>query len=115
MAHRLRRRPRHRWPARAAEGRTLADELAWPAATPPTWRHDIQHVAIGMSATHRAAVRTGLPHAGVVVGRFHVVQLASKGLLHGPAPHHRRGQGPATASLRRARVHLRTAQPRSPP
>ena len=31
-----------------------------------------------MSATYRAAVRTGLPGAIVVVGHFHVVQLANK-------------------------------------
>lgn len=31
-----------------------------------------------MSATYRAAVRTGLPHANVAVDHFHVVQLANK-------------------------------------
>ncbi|MFE4424862.1 transposase [Streptomyces sp. NPDC056817] len=41
---------------------------------PPT----IGHVAIDMSATYRAAVRTGLAHATVVVDHFHVVQLANK-------------------------------------
>ncbi|MFE0645946.1 transposase [Streptomyces sp. NPDC058877] len=38
----------------------------------------MRHVAIDMSATYRAAVRTGLPHAIVVVDHFHVVQLANK-------------------------------------
>ncbi|WP_394816051.1 transposase [Streptomyces gibsoniae] len=31
-----------------------------------------------MSATYRAAIRTGLPDAIVVVDHFHVVQLANK-------------------------------------
>lgn len=31
-----------------------------------------------MSTTYRAAIRTGLPHATVVVDHFHVVQLANK-------------------------------------
>lgn len=35
-------------------------------------------MAIGMSISYRAAVRTGLPHATIVVDHFHVVQLANK-------------------------------------
>ncbi|MFF7393188.1 transposase [Streptomyces scabiei] len=35
-------------------------------------------MAIDMSTSYRAAVRTGLPHATIVVDRFHVVQLANK-------------------------------------
>ncbi|WP_412775449.1 transposase [Streptomyces mirabilis] len=31
-----------------------------------------------MSTSYRAAVRTGLPHATIVVDHFHVVQLANK-------------------------------------
>ncbi|MGW3956040.1 ISL3 family transposase [Streptomyces sp. NPDC004752] len=60
------------------EGRTVADVLAWLAATPLTWRKSIEYVAIDMSTTYRAAVRTGLPHSTVVVDHFHVVQLANK-------------------------------------
>ncbi|MGZ0198796.1 ISL3 family transposase [Streptomyces sp. RM1] len=60
------------------EGRTLADVLAWLAATPLTWRKSIEYVTIDMSATYRAAIRTGLPQATVVVDHFHVVQLANK-------------------------------------
>ncbi|MEU2159332.1 ISL3 family transposase [Streptomyces sp. NPDC019396] len=60
------------------EGRTVADVLAWLAATPPIWRKNITHVAIDMSSTYRAAIRTGLPDAIVVVDHFHVVQLANK-------------------------------------
>jgi len=52
------------------------------AALSPTcsWRNSIRHVAIDMSATYRAAIRTGLPNAVVVVvvDHFHIVQLANK-------------------------------------
>ncbi|MEJ8639845.1 ISL3 family transposase [Streptomyces sp. MS2.AVA.5] len=60
------------------EGRTVADVLAWLSTTPLTWRKNIRHVAIDMSAAYRAAIRTGLPDAIVVVDHFHVVQLANK-------------------------------------
>jgi len=58
--------------------RTVADVLAWLSTTELNWRKSIRYVAIDMSATYRAAVRTGLPHAIVVVDHFHVVQLANK-------------------------------------
>ncbi len=60
------------------EGRTVADVLAWLATTPLTWRRSIKYVAIDMSSTYRAAVRTALPHATVVVDHFHLVQFANK-------------------------------------
>ncbi|GAB2954114.1 ISL3-like element ISMsm4 family transposase [Streptomyces pseudoechinosporeus] len=60
------------------EGRAAGDVLAWLAGTPLAWRQAIRFVAIDMSPSHRAAVRTGLPHATVVVDHFHVVQLANK-------------------------------------
>ncbi|PWI06965.1 ISL3 family transposase [Streptomyces sp. NWU339] len=60
------------------EGRTVADVLAWLATTPLNWRKSIAYVAIDMSTVYRAAVRTALPHATVVVDHFHVVQLANK-------------------------------------
>lgn len=52
--------------------------LAWLATTPLPWRQAIAFVAIDMSPSYRAAVRTGLPQATVVVDHFHVVQLANK-------------------------------------
>ncbi|WP_200835519.1 transposase, partial [Parafrankia sp. Ea1.12] len=52
--------------------------LAWPADTPLTWRQGVRFVAIDMSPLCRAAIRTGLPQATVVVDHFHVVQLANK-------------------------------------
>ncbi|CAL9331501.1 ISL3 family transposase ISMsm4 [Streptomyces sp. enrichment culture] len=60
------------------EGRTVADLLAWLSTTSLTWRRNITHVAIDMSATYRAAIRNGLPDAIVVFDHFHVVQLATK-------------------------------------
>ncbi|WP_217214972.1 transposase [Streptomyces sp. AC550_RSS872] len=60
------------------EDRSVADVLAWLATAPLTWRKSITHVAIDVSATYRAAIRTGLPHTRVVIDRFHVVQLANK-------------------------------------
>jgi transposase len=60
------------------EGRAPSDVLAWLASTPLEWRRQIRYVAIDMSAGYRAAVRTGLPHATIVVDHFHVVQLANK-------------------------------------
>lgn len=60
------------------EGRAPSDVLAWLAGTDLQWREQIRYVAIDMSAGYRAAVRTGLPHATVVVDHFHVVQLANK-------------------------------------
>ncbi|MBC2906899.1 transposase [Streptomyces cupreus] len=68
------------------EGRTVADVLAWLATTPLAWRKSIEYVAIDMSATYRAAVRTGLPHATVVVDHFQVVQLANKMLSTAGGP-----------------------------
>lgn len=59
------------------EGRTDADVLAWVATTSLDWRRGIGYLAIDMSATYRAAIRIGLAHATVVVGHFHVVQLAN--------------------------------------
>ncbi|MFE2672902.1 transposase [Streptomyces hygroscopicus] len=60
------------------EGRAPSGVLAWLAGTDLRWRRQIHYVAIDMSAGYRAAIRTGLPHATVVVDHFHVVQLANK-------------------------------------
>ncbi|MFF3460690.1 ISL3 family transposase, partial [Streptomyces sp. NPDC002730] len=60
------------------EGRGAADVLARLSTTPLAWRKNIRYVAIDMSATYRAAIRTGLPDAVIVVDHFHVVQLANK-------------------------------------
>ncbi|MEU0413526.1 transposase [Streptomyces griseorubiginosus] len=41
----------------------------------------MRHVALDLSATYRAAIRTSLPQAIVVVDHFHVVHLANKMLF----------------------------------
>ncbi len=60
------------------EGRAPSDVLAWLSTTPIEWRRAIRYAAIDMSTGYRAAVRTGLPPATIVVDHFHVVQLANK-------------------------------------
>lgn len=60
------------------ESRTPSDVPAWLATTPLPWHRQIRYVAIDMSPGYRAAVRTGLPQATIVVDHFHVVQLANK-------------------------------------
>ncbi|MFE6406542.1 transposase [Streptomyces sp. NPDC057837] len=70
MAHRLRGALGAGGLPGQVEGRRVAEVLAWLATTPLAWRKSIRHVAIDMSATYRAAVRTGLPHAIVVVDHF---------------------------------------------
>ncbi|WP_369333481.1 transposase [Streptomyces cahuitamycinicus] len=78
MAHRVRRRTRLRWAARPGRGphrrrraglaRHHTPDLAQER---PARRHRyVVHL--------RAALRTGLPHATVVVDHFHVVQLANR-------------------------------------
>ncbi|CAM5671402.1 transposase [Streptomyces viridochromogenes] len=57
------------------KGRTVAGLAVHDA---PGLEKGIRHVAIDMSATYRAAIRTGLPDAIVVVDHFHIVQLDNK-------------------------------------
>lgn len=60
------------------EGRSGGDAGAWLAARTPQWRESVAVVAIDMSSAYRAAVREHLPHATLVVDRFHIVQLANQ-------------------------------------
>ncbi|CAG7645437.1 transposase [Actinacidiphila bryophytorum] len=60
------------------EDRSVADVPAWLATTPLTWRKSTTRVAIDVSATYRAAIRTSLPPTRVAVDHFHVTQLANK-------------------------------------
>ncbi len=62
------------------EGRTAAAVSAWIEAQSPAWRVGVQVVAIDMCTVFKAAVRTSLPHATLVVDRFHVAQLANAAL-----------------------------------
>jgi transposase len=62
------------------EGRTAASVCAWIEAQGPGWRAGVQVVAIDMCTVFKAAVRAGLPHATLVVDRFHVTRLANAAL-----------------------------------
>ncbi|MER5218529.1 transposase [Streptomyces sp. NPDC002838] len=79
MAHRLRGRFRRPGPARAGRGPRplgragLAVHHPAAMASAGPLRRD-RHVPPG----YRAAIRTGLPNATIVVDHFHVVQLANK-------------------------------------
>ena len=99
----------------SARSRAAPSPMSWPwlSSTPLTWRKNITHVAIDMSATYRAAIRTGLPDATVVVDHFHVVQLANKMLstLRSRATAEARGRGGrASDSERKARRLLRNRE-----
>lgn len=62
------------------EGRTAATVSGWIEAQSAVWRAGVETVAIDMCTVFKAAVRTSLPHAVLVVDRFHVAQLANAAL-----------------------------------
>lgn len=62
------------------EGRTAAAVSAWIEAQSPAWQAAVQVVAIDMCTVFKSAIRTSLPHATLVVDRFHVAQLANAAL-----------------------------------
>jgi len=59
------------------EGRTSAATIAWLNAQPESWRAEITHVSIDLSASYAKAVREALPNALLVADRFHLVALAN--------------------------------------
>lgn len=59
------------------EGRTAKSVSAWIKAKTPERRAGVRFVAIDMCAIFKSAVRTSLPHAILVVDRFHIAQLAN--------------------------------------
>jgi len=59
------------------EGRTSAATIAWLNAQPESWRAEITHVSIDLSASYAKAVREALPDAVLVADRFHLVALAN--------------------------------------
>jgi transposase len=78
VAHRVCRPHRGSGPAGAGRRRSSGDAGSWLAARTQQWRDGVAAVAIDMCSAYRAAVRKHLPHATLVVGHFHVVQLANK-------------------------------------
>nr|AAA79335.1 putative transposase [Nocardia asteroides] len=59
-------------------GRTSAVVIDWFDARDETWKAQITHVAIDMSSVYAKAVREALPHAQLVVDRFHLVKKANE-------------------------------------
>jgi transposase len=59
------------------EGRNAASVTTWIEARGRMWCDAVRTVAIDMCTVFKSAVRTSLPHATLVVDRFHVAQLAN--------------------------------------
>ncbi len=59
-------------------GRTSKVLIEWLQAQDPDWLAGITHVSMDTSATYARAARLALPHATVVVDRFHLVALANR-------------------------------------
>jgi transposase len=62
------------------EGRNAASVSAWINKQTRDWRAGVRVVAIDMCTVFKAAVADSLPHATLVVDRFHVAQLANTAL-----------------------------------
>ena len=52
----------------------------WLDAQGQAWKNTVAFVAIDMCTAFKAAVRTALPHAVLVVDHFHLAQLANQAL-----------------------------------
>lgn len=59
-------------------GRSAKPVSDWLAEHDPAWRAAITHVAIDMSTTYAKAARDALPHAQLIVDRFHLVKRANQ-------------------------------------
>ena len=59
-------------------GRSAAAVLDWLHARDEQWRRQITHVTIDLSSVYAKAVREALPHAELVVDRFHLVKKANE-------------------------------------
>jgi transposase len=59
-------------------GRNSAAVIAWLEEQDPDWRAAITHVSMDTSATYARAARLALPHATVIVDRFHLVAIANR-------------------------------------
>ena len=59
-------------------GRSSKTVIDWIEAQTDAWRAGITHVAIDTSATYAKVVREALPHAIVILDRFHLVALANR-------------------------------------
>lgn len=59
-------------------GRSAKPVIDWLGERDQAWREQITHVAIDMSVTYAKAARDALPHAQLIVDRFHLVKRANQ-------------------------------------
>lgn len=59
-------------------GRAARPVTDWLDKREPAWKANIEFVAIDMSATYAKAAREALPHAQLIVDRFHLVKRANE-------------------------------------
>lgn len=59
-------------------GRSAKPVSEWITERDPAWRNAITHVAIDMSVTYAKSARDALPHAQLIVDRFHLVKRANQ-------------------------------------
>jgi len=59
-------------------GRNSKSVIEWIEQQSDSWRAGITHVAIDISSTYAKVVREALPHAIVILDRFHLVALANR-------------------------------------
>ena len=59
-------------------GRSAKPVADWLGERDPAWRAAITHVAIDMSVIYAKAARDALPHAQLIVDRFHLVKRANQ-------------------------------------
>jgi transposase len=59
-------------------GRSATPVIDWLGERDHTWHASITHMAIDMSATYAKAARDTVPHAQLVVDRFHLVKRANQ-------------------------------------
>jgi transposase len=59
-------------------GRAAKPVTDWLDKRDPAWKTGIEFVAIDMSATYAKAAREALPHARLIVDRFHLVKKANE-------------------------------------
>lgn len=59
-------------------GRSAATVIDWLDARDEQWRRQITHITIDLSSVYAKAVREALPHAELVVDRFHLVKKANE-------------------------------------
>jgi transposase len=101
------------------EGRTADDAAYWLAGQPPAWRDAVRVVATGMCSVYASAVRRMLPDAVLVIGLFHVVQLAVKVTgdvrRRRPARNTAGGAAPATRNTGSSGCPARTWKPSARP